>query len=95
MQIIKIAPYENGGRPPIQTWDKPTPPAGYAIVRCDTADFYRFRGFVDIVVSDGVCSQIIGDQAALDAYLAEHPDQPDPEPEPSTEDILNTLLGTE
>ena len=51
MYIIKIKAKENGARPPIQTWNKPTLPEGYAV--CPD-EFYRIfystdpAGFVNI-----------------------------------------------
>ena len=77
MEIIKKDPTASGGRPPLQQWDKPEPPAGYAIVQCDTSPFYAFRGFVDITLDaldEDVCIGMTGNQEALDTYLLEHPD---------------------
>lgn len=93
MQIIKITPTENGGRPPIQSWSRSTPPDGYAIVQCDTAVFYEFKGFVNCTFEDIYCTSMTGNQEALDAYEAEHPEPEPVDPEPTDTEVLNALLG--
>lgn len=55
--------------------------------------YIQAKGFVYLEVEDGEVVTVEVNQEALGAYLAEHPDQPEPEPEPTTEQILNTLLG--
>lgn len=51
------------------------------------------KGFVVLTVDGGTVTAVEANQEALDAYNAEHPDVPEPEPEPTTEEILNALLG--
>lgn len=51
------------------------------------------KGFAILTVEDGTVTAAEANQEALDAYNAEHPDVPEPEPEPTTEEILNALLG--
>lgn len=96
MNIVKLTPNASGGFPPIQTWSGNVPPEGYAEVACNTDVFYQFRGFVLSNVTDGVVTEFVGNQSALDAYLSEHPDTVLPPP-PSTEDritaIEDVLLG--
>lgn len=41
------------------------------------------KGFVYLEVEDGEVVAVEVNQEALDAYLAEHPDQPEPTPEES------------
>ena len=80
MRIIRIETNEIGFRPAIQNWDENTPPVGYAVVP-DTIDISIFndsRGFVDIVVEDGIVTAIAVNKEAYEAYLATLP-QPDPE----------------
>ena len=56
------------------------------------SDYINAKGFVLPVIEDGQVASLEVNQEALDAYLAEHPDVP-VEPEPTTEEILDTLLG--
>ena len=53
-------------------------------------------GFVNITVENDAVTSMEVNQDALDAYIASLPD-PEPveptEPEPTSEQILNTLLG--
>lgn len=94
MFIIRIDANENGSRPPIQSWNKTAPPSGYALVACDTAPFYEYRGFVDLTLDGVVCTGMVGNQAALDAYLAALPEaEPEPEADPTVDDLVNILLG--
>lgn len=45
--------------------------------------YIEARGFVIPIIEDGTVISLETNQEALDAYLAEHPDQPEPEPEPT------------
>ena len=55
--------------------------------------YIEAQGFVLLVIENGQVASLEVNQEALDAYNAEHPDVPEPEPQPTTEDILNALLG--
>lgn len=56
--------------------------------------YIEAKGFVIPVIENGQVVSLEVNQEALDAYLAEHPDMPaQPEPEPTTEEILDALLG--
>lgn len=57
------------------------------------SDYINAKGFVIPVIEDGEVVSLEVNQEALDAYNAEHPDVPEHEPQPTTEDILNALLG--
>ena len=57
------------------------------------SDYINAKGFVIPVIENGAVVSLEVNQTALDAYNAEHPDVPEPEPQPTTEDILNALLG--
>ena len=57
------------------------------------SDYINAKGFVIPAIENGSVVSLEVNQAALDAYNAEHPDVPEPEPQPTTEDILNALLG--
>ena len=45
------------------------------------SDYISAKGFVIPSVEDGEVVSLEVNQEALDAYLAEHPDQPEPTPE--------------
>lgn len=56
--------------------------------------YIEAKGFVILdEVVDGEVVSLEVNQEALDAYLAEHPEVPEQEPEATTEEILNALLG--
>lgn len=96
MYIIKEIANENGGRPPIQTWNGETPPKGYAVCPEEFREvFYSTipSGFVNITVENGVVTSMEINQEALDAYIADHPEAASIEPKPTTDDVLNALLG--
>lgn len=97
--IISKEPNDTGFRSN-QSWNDKTPPIGY--VFCEESDirsiYVEYRGFVNIEYEGDVVTSMIGNQEALDAYLAEHPDpepQPEPEPQASTDEVLNALIGYE
>ena len=97
MYIIKIKANENGSRPPIQTWNKPTPPDGYAV--CPD-EFYRIfystnpAGFVDIEVENGVVVGMTVNDAALEAYIASIP-EPVITPEEEISELKIKLAATD
>ena len=56
--------------------------------------YIEAKGFV--ILDEVVDGEVVGftwNQEALDAYLAEHPEVPEQEPEATTEELLNILLG--
>ena len=57
------------------------------------SDYINAKGFVIPVIENGQVVSLEVNQTALDTYNEEHPDLPEPEPQPTTEDILNALLG--
>jgi len=58
------------------------------------SSYIEAKGFVILdEVVDGEVVSLEVNQEALDAYLAEHPEVPEPEPEATTEELLNILLG--
>ena len=57
------------------------------------SDYINTKGFAIPVIENGAVVSLEVNQTALDAYNAEHPEVPEPEPQPTTEDILNALLG--
>lgn len=95
--IIQRVANETGTRGN-QTWSGVVPPDGYVwTTEEDIMGVYvPFMGFVDIEIDGDTCTKMTGNQELLDKYKAEHPDPEPPEPqesEPSTDDVLNALIG--
>lgn len=95
--IIQSVANETGTRSN-QTWNGVVPPDGYVwTTEEDIMNVYApFMGFVDLEIDGDTCTKITGNQELLDKYKAEHPDPVDhepQEPEPTTDDILNALIG--
>ena len=92
--IIQRAANETGTRGN-QTWGGAVPPDGYVwTTEEDIMGVYvPFMGFVDLEIDGDTCTKMTGNQELLDKYKAEHPDPEPQEPEPSTDDVLNALIG--
>ena len=95
MYIIERNANEYGGRSPLQTWDWDLP-EGYAW--CPDAFYDVFystnpAGFVHITVEGDTVTAMTVNQAALDAYIAANPPQPEDEPEPTADELINAMLG--
>ena len=90
MYYINATPRESGdyGNPMGQPF-----PGCVALPDDLLGPYIETKGFVYLEVEDGEVVAVEVNQKALDAYLAEHPDQPEPEPEPTADEILDTLLG--
>lgn len=89
--IIAKEPWENGGRD-LQSnaaWSENPYGEEYAVVPDEMVTaIMETKGFCDIEVNE--------DGTEVVSFTAkEIPEIPEPEPEPSTEEILNTLLGVE
>lgn len=97
MNIIFTTSSASGAYSTIQSWNRPVPPEGYAVWpdTVDTADFYNYNGFVNLTVEtvDDVptVTSYTPNVEAWEAWKASLP--PDPEPEPTDTEVLNTLLG--
>lgn len=96
MYIIKLDATNSGSRPPLQKWEAPKAPEGYAL--CPDVFFDTFystnpSGFVNIVVEDGTVTEMTINQETIDSYLASLPEPEEVIPEPTNDEILNTLLG--
>ena len=78
-----------------QTWNGAVPPDGYVwTTEEDIMNVYvPFMGFVDLEIDGDTAVKMTGNQELLDKYKAEHPDPEPQEPEPSTDDVLNALIG--
>jgi hypothetical protein len=94
MFIIKIIANENGSRPPIQTWNGENPPAGYAV--CPDEFYTLFystspAGFVNITVENGVVTEMTVNQAALNEYIANLPEEPATDKTPTIDERVKAL----
>ena len=92
--IIQRVANETGTRGN-QTWSGVVPPDGYVwTTEEDIMNVYApFMGFVDLEIDGDTAVKMTGNQELLDKYKAEHPDPEPQEPEPSTDDVLNALIG--
>ena len=92
--IIQRVANETGARGN-QTWNGAVPPDGYVwTTEEDIMNVYApFMGFVDLEIDGDTAVKMTGNQELLDRYKAEHPDPEPQEPEPSTDDVLNALIG--
>ena len=92
--IIQRAANETGTRGN-QTWSGAVPPDGYVwTTEEDIMNVYApFMGFVDLEIDGDTAVKMTGNQELLDKSKAEHPDPEPQEPEPSTDDVLNALIG--
>lgn len=90
MYYINTTPNESGnyGNPMGQPF-----PGSVGLPDGLLSDYINAKGFVIPFIENGEVVSLEVNQEALDAYNAEHPDVPEPEPQPTTEDILNALLG--
>ena len=92
--IIQRVANETGTRGN-QTWSGVVPPDGYVwTTEEDIMNVYApFMGFVDLEIDGDTAVKMTGNQELLDRYKAEHPDPEPQDPEPSTDDVLNALIG--
>lgn len=92
--IIQSVANETGTRGN-QTWSGVVPPDGYVwTTEEDIMGVYvPFMGFVDLEIDGDTAVKMTGNQELLDKYKAEHPEPEPKEPEPSTDDVLNALIG--
>lgn len=90
MWYINATPNESGdyGNPMGQVF-----PGCVALPDDLLGPYIKAKGFVYLELEDGEVVAVEVNQDALDAYLAEHPDLPEPEPEPTSEELFNILLG--
>lgn len=89
MYIIMLETFADGGRPALQTWDRPNLPNGYAWCPDEFFDvFYSTNpsGFVHITVENDTVTAMEVNWDAYNKYVEENPDVPEPV-EPETEDV--------
>ena len=92
MYIIKRTSYENGAYPPFHTWEKETIPSDTAIIPddFDTSIFYEHNGFVFLTIENDVVTKMEANVEAWEAWKASLPEEVI---EPTTEEILDAMLG--
>ena len=92
--IIQRVANETGTRGN-QTWSGVVPPDGYVwTTEEDIMNVYApFMGFVDLEIDGDTATKMTGNQELLDKYKAEHPEPTPVEPEPTTDDVVNALIG--
>lgn len=54
-------------------------------------DYLTAMGFVTLTIDGNTVTSLAVDQDALDAYKAEHPDTPEPDPEPTVEERMTAI----
>lgn len=90
MKIIEIAALENGAHDNDEREYYKAVPDGWAVIP-DTMTIPGTYPFVNITVKDGVVTSMTANQEAYDAAMAEQ--EPEAEKEPTTEEILDAMLG--
>lgn len=92
--IIQRDANETGSRSN-QTWSGLVPPEGYVwTTEEDIMNVYvPFMGFVNLEIDGDTVTKMTGNQELLDKWKNEHPDPEPQEPEPTTDDVLNALIG--
>ena len=71
---------------------KGQPFSGSVTLPADLLSAYiEAKGFVIPAVEDGVVASLEVNQGALDAYHADHPETPEPDPTPTVEDRVTAL----
>lgn len=95
--IIQREANETGSRSN-QTWNGAMPPDGYVwTTEEDIMGVYvPFMGFVNLEIEGDTATKMTGNQELLDKWKVEHPEPVKPESpdrEPTTDDVLNALIG--
>ena len=93
MRIIKNEPAANGAYPPLQTWTGLVPPEGFYQWpdSLNTENFYNYNGFVTLTTARNIVLSYEPNVEAWEEWQSSLP--PEPEPEVSDTEVLNTLLG--
>lgn len=94
--IIQRDANESGSRGN-QTWNAATLPEGYVwTTEEDIMNIYvPFMGFVDLEIEGDTVTKMTGNQELLDKWKEEHPEPEPQEPEPTTDEVVNALIGYE
>lgn len=93
MKIIRKTPAENGAYPPLQDWAGLAPPSGYNSWpdSLEVETFQQYNGFITPVVVRSIVQSYTANTEAWEAWKASLP--PEPGPQVSDTEVLNTLLG--
>ena len=92
MNIINVLPLEDQLNFSVQSWNKPEPPDGYAIVpdELDLTDFYSYNGFVILTIKDNTLISYVPNLEAWEAWKASLP-KPEPE-QPTVQEDTDAML---
>lgn len=95
MYIISKTPGEFG-YPALQTWSSVNPPAGYyEYPSAFYSVFYpqdkRAAGFVTLTVENEKVVNVEWNEESYQAWCEANPEQPDPEPKPTTEERFDNI----
>ena len=92
MYIISATPSAAGQYPAIQQTNRAEPPEGFLWWpdSLEQQTFLRYEGFVILTIQRNTVASYAPNEEAYEAWKASHPD---PGPEPTDTEILNTLLG--
>lgn len=92
MLVLNLTKSEAGQYPAIQIYSGPEIPEGYAwwpdSLERDT--FNRYEGFILPTIKRGTVASYTANEEAYEAWKEAHPE---PDPEPTDTEVLNTLLG--
>ena len=82
MNIIRKELNEIGACSNVQTWSKPVPPEGCAIVpdTLDMTEFYAYNGFVTLIIEDDTVTAYTPNVEAWEAWKASLPEPTEEEP---------------
>ena len=92
MYILKSTPSAEGQYGPILSSNQPVPPEGYVWWpdSVDRAVFDQYEGFILPTIKRGTVASYTANEEAYEAWKEAHPE---PDPEPTDTEVLNTLLG--
>ena len=92
MYILKSTPSAEGQYGPILVSNQPVPPEGYVWWpdSVDQTDFIQYLGFIVPNIKRNTVASYTVNMEAYNDWVESHPD---PEPEPTDTEVLNTLLG--
>ena len=81
MRFLENKRGSSGAYGAVHKWDYSYLPDGFVLIPddLDLTEFFQYKGFVTLTIADDTVTAITPDQAAYDAWMAEHP-EPDPLP---------------
>ena len=96
MYIIIREADADGARQPLLAWNNPTAPKGFALCPdafCNVFYSTTPAGFVNITVKGDTVTAMTVNWDAYNAYVADHPAEPEPQAEPTADELINAMLG--